>query len=178
MAMRNNANIVLIGMPGSGKSTLGKRLATQRGLKFLDADKLIEKDQNLPIQEIVNLRGVRYLRQVEEQVLCTLNCTRTVIATGGSAVFSEAAMAHLGQGGVRLYLRISLPTLLRRVSNVHSRGLAKLPSHPLVRLYTERLPLYAAAADITMDNDWPLTGVRVAECHQLIDEYLSKEEAV
>lgn len=176
--MKNNANIVLIGMPGSGKSTLGKRLAKQRGLSFLDTDKLIEADQNLPIQEIVNLRGVRYLRQIEERVLCALDCERTVIATGGSAVYSEPAMTHLGCGGIRLYLRINLPTLLRRVSNVGSRGLAKLPSHPLVRLYSERLPLYAAAADITLDNNWPLTGVRLDQCHQLLDAYIDEHEVV
>jgi len=153
------SNIVLIGMPGSGKSTLGKRLAREINMPFIDTDSLLEAHENMHIQDIVNRRGVAHLRKIEDQVLSAIDLDQHVISTGGSAVYSQAAMQHLGSIGVRLYLKISLPTLLRRVDNEASRGLAKMKSHPLPRLYSERIDLYAQAADITFDNDWPVTAL-------------------
>ena len=102
-------------MPGSGKSTIGKRLAKELGMDFLDTDTLLEKRVNLPIQDIVNLRGLACFRALEESVLTNVVCENTVIATGGSAVYSQAAMQHLGENGKRVYLRISLATMLQRV---------------------------------------------------------------
>ncbi len=147
------SNIVLIGMPGSGKSTIGKRLAKELGMDFLDTDTLLEKRVNLPIQDIVNLRGLACFRALEESVLTNVVCENTVIATGGSAVYSQAAMQHLGENGKRVYLRISLATMLQRVKNQGQRGLVKLARLPLQSLYQERKNLYPRVADIIIDND-------------------------
>jgi len=102
------SNIVLIGMPGSGKSTLGKRLAKAKGLKFVDTDTLIEKAENQSLQTVLDRRGLKYLRATEENVISSLNVTDHVIATGGSAVYSESAIAHLRRSSVIVLLSISL----------------------------------------------------------------------
>lgn len=146
-------------MPGSGKSTLGRTLANRFGKQFVDTDTLIEQDQNMPIQAIVSRRGLQFMRQLEERILCDLDLQEHVIATGGSAIYAERAIANLAAHSVRVYLKISLATLIKRVRNTNSRGLVKMPSYPLPRLYAERLPLYEAAADIQIDNDWPMTAV-------------------
>lgn len=153
------SNIVLIGMPGSGKSTVGKRLAKSLDMAFLDTDYLLEQRTNLKIQDIVNLRGLNFFRRLEETILSELECKNTVIATGGSAVYSAKAMQHLGDIGIRVYLRISLATMLRRVQNKGNRGLVKLARLPLQGLYQERRNLYPALADIVVDNNAGLTDI-------------------
>lgn len=165
------SNIVVIGMPGSGKSTLGKAIAADRGLAFIDTDALIEDHQNMPLQNIVSRRGVKYLRNIEAQLLAALDLEKHVIATGGSAVYSSKAMQNLAKNGALLYLRISLPTLLSRVTNEASRGLAKMKSHSLPRLYAERKCLYEAVADISFDNDLPLSALVRDRLDQQIDNY-------
>jgi len=161
-------------MPGSGKSTLGKRLAKHHGFEFTDTDKLIERHENKSIQDIVDFRGVGYLRAMEEKLLLSLSLSRHVIATGGSAVYSQAAMQYMGEIGVRVYLKINLPTLLRRVKNTSTRGLVKMPQHPLPRLYSERLGLYNEAADVVAENNWPITALRIDALNRQLDRYLSK----
>lgn len=169
--MKDRTNVVLIGMPGCGKSTLGKRIATLRSMSYLDTDSLLESAENMDIQDIVNRRGVRYLRELESDVLSALELDNTVIATGGSAVYSDAAMRHLGTDGVMVYLQISLATLVKRVKNVSSRGLAKMNSHPLPRLYADRADLYQAAADIIMPNDKPISALSMSSLNQQIDDF-------
>ena len=154
---QTKSNIVLIGMPGSGKSTLGRRVARLQGLQFLDTDKLIEQRYGHSLQHIVNRHGYRYLRSIEAEVLSSLKLQNHLIATGGSAVYSDVAMRHLATSSRIIYLRISLPTLRQRVDNTASRGLAKLPGVSLQALYRERLPLYQAYAETTVDNNWPLS---------------------
>jgi shikimate kinase len=169
--MNERTNIVLIGMPGCGKSTLGKRLAKLRRMSYIDTDSLLENVENMHIQDIVNRRGVRYLRQLESDLLSTLNLENTVIATGGSAVYSDSAMRHLGTDGVMVYLQISLMTLVKRVNNVSSRGLAKMNSHPLPRLYADRADLYQASADIIMSNDRPISALSMSDLNLQIDDF-------
>lgn len=160
-------------MPGSGKSTLGRRLARQRNLKFIDTDLLLERHENMPIQAIVNRRGVNHLRKIEAQILSTLTLENHVVATGGSAVYSQIAMQHLGDIGARVYLQISLATLVTRVNNVTSRGLAKMKSHPLPRLYAERETLYRAYADIVANNNRPITAVSMHALHRKLDAFFA-----
>jgi len=161
-------------MPGSGKSTLGKRLAKLRGMSFIDTDLILESVENMPIQDIVNRRGVAYLRFLEGVVLSQLDFKNHVIATGGSAVYSERAMEHLGTLGARVYLKISLKTLTMRVNNIGSRGLAKMKSHPLPRLYAERANLYEAAADIVVSNDRPMTAISVEDLNAKLDRFFAR----
>ena len=166
-------NITLIGMPGSGKSTLGKRLAAMRRMKFIDTDDILEQVENMPIQDIVNRKGVRYLRVLEGRVLSQLNHRNHIISTGGSAVYSGQAMTHLGSLGARVYLKISMRTLTQRVNNVTTRGLAKMSSHSLPRLYSERAPLYEAVADITAVNDRPMTAVGIDSLNKQLDGFFN-----
>ena len=168
--MQDRTNIVLIGMPGCGKSTLGKRLAKVRGMNYVDTDSLLEQSERMPLQRIVTLRGVFYLRELESTILSKLNLKNTVIATGGSAVYSSAAMRHLATDAVLVYLRISLLTLVKRVTNVSSRGLAKMKSHSLPRLYNERADLYQQAADIVMPNDRPISALSLDDLNQQIND--------
>lgn len=158
-------------MPGSGKSTLGRRLARLRSLEFVDTDLMLEQQANMPIQAIVNRRGVRKLRQLEADLLSSLALENHVIATGGSAVYSATAMQHLGSMGPRVYLQISLPTLVKRVNNVASRGLVKMKSHPLPRLYAERVSLYSSSADIIANNDRPITALSMHRLNNELDTF-------
>jgi shikimate kinase len=160
-------------MPGSGKSTLGKRLARLRGMSFIDTDHILEQVENMHIQDIVNRRGVKYLRFLEGVVLSQLSLENHVIATGGSAVYSQQAMHNLGAIGARVYLQISLRTLTQRVDNTASRGLAKMKSHPLPRLYHDRVSLYEAAADITVSNDRPMTALGLSRLNKTLDDFFN-----
>ena len=156
-----NQNIVLIGMPGSGKSTVGRRLASALDMSFIDTDGLLEKAAKTSIQNLVDGRGIHFFRHLEEQVLCDLQLKNHIISTGGSAVYSQAAMQHLSTNGLTICLKISKKTMLAGVNNLDSRGIVKMRSHPLVRLYNERAALYEQAADLTFDNDRPLTALNL-----------------
>lgn len=168
-------NIVLIGMPGSGKSTVGKRLAKELGMAFLDTDHLLEQATQLQIQNIVNLRGLPYFLRVEESILCSLACANTIIATGGSAVYSAKAMHHLGEIGLRVYLKISLATMLRRVSIDDMRGLVKPARLPLQGLYQERKALYPAVADVIINNDVAISDLFVERLIAELETYVTDQ---
>ena len=148
---RDPYNIVLIGMPGSGKSTAGVLLAKLAGKAFVDTDLLIQSRTGTTLQDIVDRKGYLELRRIEEQVLLDLDCRHTVIATGGSAVYSLAAMEHLRARGVVIFLQVDLPTLKSRVCNYDTRGLAKRPDQTLEDLFAERCVLYRTSADLTID---------------------------
>ena len=143
--------VILIGMPGVGKTTLGATLATSLGCEFIDTDLLIEQAEQQSLQAIVDQRGYLQLREIEERILLALDCEDSVVATGGSAVYSVAAMAHLKRLGTVIYLRASLATLQRRIDNFESRGLARSPGQSLASLFAERGPLYERYADRVLD---------------------------
>lgn len=164
-------NVVLIGMPGAGKSTIGRFLSKNLGKRFIDADPLIEQAASLPIQDIVNNWGLAKFTELEESVLCDLKVENSIISTGGSAVYSERAMTYLGDIGCRVYLKISANTLIRRVTNQDRRGLYKLPGHGLMRLFRDREYLYPNFADITFSNDVPFTSAGAHRLVSLINTY-------
>lgn len=163
------SNIVLIGMPGSGKTTIGKRLARHYDLQFLDGDSLIEAEANMPIQSIVDRLGVRRLLKIEADVLAKLDCSSCVISTGGSAVYNHTAMTKLGERGVRVYLEISYMTMQARIGKKPLRGLAKYPAHSLQRLYRERADMYPRYADVVFENNLPFTDVRARKLFTMLD---------
>lgn len=144
------SNIVLIGMPGAGKSTVGVLLAKQTALGFVDTDLLIQSAAGRSLQAIVDREGYLALRQLEEQVLLGLSVNKHVIATGGSAVYSERAMAHLKANGLVIYLDVDLATLSARIDNLGTRGLAKRLDQTLADLLHERTALYQRYADLTI----------------------------
>ena len=146
-------NLVLIGMPGCGKSTCGVLAAKGRCVDFIDTDLLIQKREGMALQSIINERGGNYFAKVEEEVLCGVEDENTVIATGGSAVYSEKAMAHLRERGKIVYLKISLPEMLSRVQNITTRGILRSEGETLEDLYKRRIALYEKYADTTIDCD-------------------------
>jgi shikimate kinase len=149
--MDNNSNIVLIGMPGAGKSTAGIILAKMTSRDFIDTDILIQLTTGRSLQEIIDTQGPMALRKIEEDVILTLTGRHHVIATGGSAVYSARAMDHLRQDGTVVFLDVDLPTVISRIHNIHSRGIAKQPKQTLEELFEERLVLYRKYADITIE---------------------------
>jgi shikimate kinase len=149
---RSPSNIVLIGMPGSGKSTVGVILAKLSALDFVDTDILIQLFARRSLQEIVDTDGYMALRKMEEDVLLKLDCRHHVIATGGSAVYSPIAMNHLRADGIIVFLDVDLATLMSRVRNYETRGLAKHPDQTLEELFAERMALYRRYTDLTVNG--------------------------
>ena len=167
----NKSNIVLIGMPGSGKSTVGVILAKMTSRNFIDTDVLIQCREGRCLQNIVNTEGHMALRKVEEEVLLSVNCCNYVIATGGSAAYSHAAMSHLKMNGTVIFLHTTMDTLNARIRNYATRGLAKRPDQSFADLFHERLTLYRRYADITIEND---TLTQEDVCGKIIQELGSR----
>ncbi len=145
------ANLILIGMPGAGKSTVGVLVAKYANLGFLDTDLLLQAREGRPLQQIVDQDGYLGMRAAEERLVLSLTCQHQVIATGGSVVYSEAAMQHLQSLGRLFFLDLPLSELLLRLTDLDTRGLVRRPGQSLADLYAERLPLYRRYAEITID---------------------------
>ncbi len=143
-------NIVLIGMPGAGKSTVGVILAKKMLRDFVDTDLLIQAAEGRCLQEIVDTDGYLRLREIEEQLLLSLDVQNHVVATGGSAVYSDRAMNYLKSHGQLIFLQVELVALQARVPDYSSRGLAKHLDQSFDELFEERLQLYRRYADITI----------------------------
>lgn len=146
-------NIVLIGMPGSGKSTVGVILAKATAMAFVDTDLLIQAHAGQSLQTIIDDQGYEALRRVEEHVLCNLDVAGHVIATGGSAVYSEHAMQHLKRNSAIVFLDISLATVRQRIGDFSLRGISKRPDQTLEELFVERRMLYTRYADLIVDGE-------------------------
>ncbi|KKL88965.1 hypothetical protein LCGC14_1919420 [marine sediment metagenome] len=149
--MKNN--IVMIGMPGAGKSTNGLLLAKALGKDFLDTDVLIQVREGKTLQQIMDNTDYLILRQIEESVLISIDTQNSVIATGGSAVYSAAGMAHLAGNSIIVYLDTPLQTLQERIHDYETRGIACHSDQSFDELFAERTELYRRYADITMDCD-------------------------
>ena len=145
------SNIILIGMAGSGKSAVGRRLAEMLHLSFIDTDELIIQSQERPLQEIIDSLGPIGFRRIEEEVLLGIKLRDHVIATGGSSVYSTAGMAHLRGIGHIVLLQVDLHILQARVDNVATRGLVKRPGQSFAELYLERIPFYRKNAEYIYD---------------------------
>ncbi len=147
-------NIILIGMPGSGKSTIGVRLAKHLGLEFIDTDLVIQTNQGRLLQDIVDNDGHEVLREIESQELQKLKIDKALIATGGSAVYSAGGMKNLKEQGIVIYLAVAYEEIEQRINDSeNSRGIAKAKGQTLKDIYDERIPLYEKYADITVNNN-------------------------
>lgn len=146
-------NIILIGMPACGKSTIGVVLAKTMGKAFLDTDLLIQEREGDLLQNLVNRFGHDRFIEMEEAAIKSVRVNNTIIATGGSVVYSEAAMEHLRGLGVVVYIKLSYDTIENRLHNINSRGIAMEKGETLKELYDKRIPLYERYADITIDGE-------------------------
>ncbi len=157
-------NIVLIGMPGAGKSTIGVILAKSLLLDFCDTDLSIQKSTCKSLSQIINEEGIDSFIELEEKVICNEAFAGCVVATGGSAVYGKRAMRKLKDNGIIVYLKVSPEELQSRIKNIHTRGIAMKKGTTISALYEERAPLYEKYADITVECD----GKTAEECVDLI----------
>ena len=163
-------NIILIGMPGSGKSTVGVVLAKALGLRFVDVDLLIQEREGALLQELIDQRGVEAFLDLERDAICSLGhqdaCRGTVVAPGGSCVCREESIAHMRALGTVVYLRLSLEDVAARIHNMASRGIALSPGQTLADVYRYRAPLYGRCAHITV----PVGGQSLMETVEAVKE--------
>ena len=144
-------NIILIGMAGCGKSTVGVLTAKALGYEFIDTDLIIQKAENRLLQEIINESGLEYFSAAESRALSGINAKSTVIATGGSAVYCDDAMQHLKTDGICIWLKLPYEEIVRRISNISTRGIAIAEGKTLLDVFNEREPLYQKYADIVIE---------------------------
>lgn len=149
--MKNN--IVLIGMPGVGKSTVGVILAKILGYKFIDTDLLIQESEGRLLKEIIASEGVDGFIETENRINSRIEAEKSVIATGGSVVYGKEAMEHLSAIGTIVYLSLDYRKLRYRLGNIKNRGVVIRDGQRLIDLYNERVPLYEKYADIIIDEN-------------------------
>lgn len=138
-------NIVLIGMPSSGKTTIGKILAESLGIDFIDTDEAIRRMENRALSDIVNEDGLDKFLEIQEAAVTGLDLKGCIVATGGSIVYSEASMEHLKRNGLVVFLKVEFEEIERRITT--KRRFARSSGQTLYDLYKERMPLYEKYAD-------------------------------
>lgn len=148
-------NVSLIGMPGSGKSTVGVLLAKELGFSFVDTDLLIQRQEGALLQSVLDRLGTERFLDTEAEVIAALDCQRTVIAPGGSAVLRDLGARRLKELGPVLYLKLPCAALERRLGDLASRGVTLAPGQTLQDLYDYRSPYYEKYADLVIDADQP-----------------------
>lgn len=146
-------SIILIGMPGSGKSTVGVILAKSLGVDFIDTDLLIQRREKRLLQDIIDKDGINFFLDRERDAILSVNESNVVIATGGSVILREDAMAHLKGLGTVIFLDVSVNELTRRLSNIKTRGIAAEKGESVKDIYDKRFSLYKKFADITVSAD-------------------------
>ena len=144
-------NLILIGMPGCGKSTVGVVLAKALGLDFIDSDLVIQREMDAKLSQLIDRYGDDGFREIENRINASLLAQDSVIATGGSVVYGEEAMQHLKEIGTVIYLKLSCEAIADRLGDLHARGVTIKPGWTLRDLYNERVPLYEKWADIIVD---------------------------
>lgn len=165
--MAGKSNIILIGMPGAGKSTIGVVLAKRRGCRFLDSDLLIREQYDALLYELIASHGLEDFLKIEEEVNASIDVKRTVIATGGSVIYGQRAMEHLGEIGTVVYLKLSCETIKERLGDLNERGVALRKGQTLEDLYEERVPLYEKYADLIIDCEKKSIREIVGELYRL-----------
>lgn len=166
----NPQNIILIGMPGAGKSTIGVLLAKTLGKAFIDTDLLIQAKEKQLLQELIDEQGIDVFLKIEEAVILGLQADNAVIATGGSVVYSDKAITHLKQNGIIVYLKLNYEEIEQRIKNMASRGIVIGKGQSLFDLYRERIPLYERKADLVLD----CSGKPIEESVQSVKDQLER----
>jgi len=166
MARGNQSNIVLIGMPGCGKSTVGVVLAKVMGYKFIDSDILIQEMENRKLSDILEESGQETFNQIENRINASIKTDKTVIATGGSAVFGEKAMEHLKGTGLVVYIRLPYAEIEKRLGDLAERGISMKEGQTLKDIYEERSPLYEKYGDVILDTQ----GLEIRDAVKMIAE--------
>lgn len=161
-------NIVLIGMPGAGKSTIGVLLAKTLLMDFCDTDLIIQKQTGMSLCDIINDKGTDEFIKLENKVIASQSFENCVVATGGSAVYGKEAMQKLRSGGTSVYLKVDVNELEKRICDIHTRGIAMKEGTSIAELYAERAPLYEKYADITVD----CTALTPEQCIDVITKEL------
>ena len=146
--MAKKDNLILIGMPASGKSTVGVILAKVIGYDFIDSDLLIQKKEGMRLADIIKKKGIDGFLEVENEVNASIKASQCVIATGGSAVYGEEAMKHLREIGAVIYLQVDYSVIQKRLHNIRQRGVVLRQGQTLQDLYDERTVLYEKYADL------------------------------
>lgn len=164
----NNNNIILIGMPGVGKSTVGVILAKILGYQFVDADLVIQKAEGKLLREIIAEVGPEGFIEVENRVNASISVENTIIATGGSVIYGKEAMEHLKSIGTVVYLKVGFDSLEQRLEDIKGRGVVLKDGQNLLDLFKERTPLYEHYADVTVAED----GLTVEETVDLLVQKL------
>ncbi len=149
--MASYANISLIGMPGTGKSTVGVLLAKSISWSFLDTDVIIQVVEERRLQEIINAEGIERFLRIEQRHVLSLDRRNHVIATGGSVVHGPAAMEHLKSLGLVVHLDLALPALQQRLFTLNGRGIVMAPGQTLDGIFQQRQSLYQEYADVSID---------------------------
>ncbi len=149
--MHTMNNVILIGMPGAGKSTVGVVLAKRMGYRFVDSDLVIQERTGMLLHQIIEEKGLDGFIQVENEVNASLRMEQSIIATGGSVIYGAQAMEHLKQMGIVVYLKLSYEAIENRLGDLNERGVAVREGQTLADLYAERIPYYEKYADITID---------------------------
>ena len=167
-------NIVLIGMPGCGKSTIGVVLAKVLGYRFLDADLLIQEQEGRRLSQIIEEEGIQGFDRIENQVNASIQAERTVIATGGSVVYGREAMEHLGTIGTILYIKLPYEEIQKRLGDLNERGITIKDGQTLLDLYRERVPLYEKYAHLTVETE----GLELRDSVKRIKEILLLNQIV
>lgn len=162
-------NIILIGMPGCGKSTVGVVLAKALGMDFIDSDLLIQRSRNMRLHQIIEQVGDDGFRAIENQVNASIETDHCVIATGGSVVYGAEAMEHLRSIGTVVYLCLGYEQIEERLGDLHARGVSMKPGQTLRDLYDERTPLYEKYAHVTVHCDGLLLREVVAELRRQLN---------
>ena len=168
-------NITMIGMPSSGKSTIGVLLAKRLGFSFVDVDIVIQEKEGRLLKEIIADEGMDGFLEVENRINAELEATLSVIAPGGSVIYGKEAMEHLKEISEVVYLKMSYEEMEKRIGNVVDRGVALKPGFTLRDLYNERVPYYEKYAEIVIDEEGKTPGQTVDELRALIESRMDKD---